>query len=200
MIIDLTRKGFVPESYQDSRDYQVFLIQLSMLLTVFKYNIDNLATLYSPEDCPDDLLTLLSTMLGYKYTEEKSISSNRKIMTYFPYLLRYRGSEKGIKLAIVLSINTDPDITRPYSTDNIIIDVDRQLGLIRIYYPNVDVIDWTLIETVRPVGMRLKFIKSDIAKSKDELDLKVSATSYSHNEEYDKSTVDQSQVGFDVTT
>lgn len=197
MIFDLT-KDYVPQSYVESRDYRVFLRLLGILTTVMKYNIDHFPDLYDADNCPDHLLPLLASMVGYKYKEEKSITSNRKIIKYFPYLIRNRGSEIGMKLAVALSINTDPKADRSYSIDNIIIEPDPATGLITIYYPRVDVIDWDLIEVVRPVGTRIKLIKADIGRSTEELDLKVTASYTRRSDYFDESVVDRSQVGYDV--
>lgn len=197
MIFDLT-KNYVPQSYVNSRDYRVFLRLLGMITTVLKYNIDHFPDLYDADNCPDHLLPLLASMVGYKYKEEKSVSSNRKIIKYFPYLIRNRGSELGMRLAVALSVNTDPRADRSYPIDNIIIESDPKSGLITIYYPRVDIIDWDLIEVVRPVGTRVKLVKSDIGRSTEELDLKVTAQSTRRSDYFDESVVGQSQVGYDV--
>ena len=197
MIFDLT-KAYVPESYIDSRDYRVFLRQLGTVLTVAKYNIDHFPDLYDADDCPEHLLPLLATMVGYKYRGSLSVDSNRKIIKYFPYLIRNRGSELGIKLAVALSINTDPSITKVYSMDSVIVESDPDSGVITIYYPRVDVVDWELIEVVRPVGMRIRLIQSDNLRSVDELDVKVIPHFTRRNQYFDQSIVDQSQVGYDI--
>lgn len=199
MIFDLTQ-SYVPESYRESRDYRVFLRQLSTLLSVLKYNIDHFPDLYSADECPDHLLPLLSTMVGYKYKEEKSLVSNRKIIRSFPYLLRNRGSELGIKLAVALSINTDQSVTRVYSIDTIVVSPDVEKGVLRIYYPRIDVIDWELIEYVRPVGMRIELIQSDIATVSEELDLENKVKATLRHKYFDESIVDKSIVGFDVNS
>lgn len=198
MIFDLT-KNYVPESYVDSRDYRVFLKQLGVLLSVFKYNIDHFTDLYSADECPDHLLPLLAKMVGYTYDDEKSVANNRKIIKYFPYLIRNRGSETGIKLAVALSVNTTPGVSRSYSVSNIIITSDPENGLITVYYPRVSDVDWKkLITVVRPVGMRIKFIKSDIGRSVEELDLQITARAIRRHQYYDESRVDGSQVEYDV--
>ena len=197
MIFDLT-KAYVPEAYVDSRDYRTFLRQLGVLLSVFKFNIDHFPDLYDPYECPDHMLPLLATMVGYKYDDTKSLDANRKIIKYFPYLIRNRGSELGIKLATVLCINTDPTSDRSYNVDNIIVDVDVESGLIKIYYPRQEVIDWNLIEVVRPVGMRIELIPSEIGNLNDELYLKVSVSAHRRHEYFDTSKVDASQMNNSV--
>lgn len=210
MIFDLTKK-YVPESYTNSRDYRVLLRQLSIITTIFKYNIDHYPDLYIADECPDHLLPLLASLVGYEYNDTKSVLSNRKIIKSFPYLIRNRGSELGLRLAVTLCINTSPDVSRVYSSDSIIIvsrivdekdpSSDRILpgGVITIYYPDVEVIDWSLIEVVRPVGMRIQLVKSDVGKSSDELDVKVTAKAIEFDEHDVISKVNKSQLNYDTT-
>lgn len=190
-------KDYAPESYRDSRDFRVFLKLLGALLTTFKYNIDTFPSLYSAEDCPDGFVEYLADMVGYDYNEGRTISDNRIIVKYFPYLLRNRGSVTGIKLATALSLNTSEERDQAYSLDKIIVDFDYDQALIKIYCPYPELIDKELIEAVRPVGCTIEFIKSTISRSNEELDLKVYAR---HDEEkYQKEkreNVGKSKVGF----
>lgn len=198
MIFNL-RQGYVPESYYESRDYRVFLKLLGVLVSVFKGNIDSLPSLYSPEDCQDNLLQLLAGMVGYRYNSGLTIDDNRIIIKYFPYMIRYRGSEEGIKLAMALTLNTSDNASESYTLDNIVVEFDFDTGMIKIYYPDIDNIRKDLIEVVRPVGSFIKLIPSSISDNTDELDVK--ATVRAEVEEYDKrrSKVDKSKVGFGDT-
>lgn len=192
-------KGFVPETYYESRDYRVFLKLLGVLVSVMKSNIDSFPSLYSPDDCPDNMVNLLASMVGYKYNSSLSVEDNRIIIKYFPYMIRYRGSEEGIKLATALSLNTSEDASEAYTLDNIIIEYDYNYGLIKIFYPHTDLLRRDLIEAVRPVGSFVKLIPSSISDNTDELDVK--ATVKVEVEKYDtrREKVDESKVGFGNT-
>lgn len=192
-------KGFVPETYYESRDYRVFLKLLGILVSVMKSNIDSFPSLYSPDDCPDNMVNLLASMVGYKYNSSLSVEDNRIIIKYFPYMIRYRGSEEGIKLATALSLNTSEDASEAYTLDNIIIEYDYNHGLIKIFYPHTDLLRRDLIEAVRPVGSFVKLIPSSISDNTDELDVK--ATVKVEVEKYDtrREKVDESKVGFGNT-
>lgn len=198
MIVKIN-KGFVPETYYESRDYRVFLKLLGILVSVMKSNIDSFPSLYSPDDCPDNMVNLLASMVGYKYNSSLSVEDNRIIIKYFPYMIRYRGSEEGIKLATALSLNTSEDTSEVYTLDNIIIEYDYTYGLIKIFYPPTDLLRRDLIEAVRPVGSFVKLIPSSISSSTDELDVK--ATVKIEVEKYDtrREKVDESKVGFGNT-
>lgn len=190
-------KSYVPESYRDSRDFRVFLKLLGTLVSVIKYNVDTFPSLYSPEDCPDEFLEYLADMVGYKYNDGRSIENNRIIIKYYPYMLRYRGSANGIKLATALSLNTSESRQQAYSLDNIIVEFDFDTATIKIYCPYPELIDKDLLEAVRPVGCTIKLIKSSIGRSNEELDLRAHVKY--DEESYDKSkreSVGKSKVGF----
>lgn len=199
MLFNLDRPGWVPEVYRDSRDYRVFLKLLGILLTIFKKNIDNFPELYSPDNCPDELLPLLAGMVGYPYDDGISVDDNRIIIKYFPYMLRYRGSEEGIKLATALSLNTSDDKSHAYTLDSIIVEFDPETGMITIYYPHVDVLRKELLEFVRPVGTVLNLIPSYINMTNDELDIKVRVKAITEKYRKYRQEVDKSKVGLGNT-
>lgn len=188
--------GYVPDSYYSSRDYRVFLKLLGAVTSVFKSNIDSFPSLYSPDDCPDNLVRLLAGMVGYTYNDSLSIDDNRIIIKYYPYMIRYRGSEEGVKLAAALTLNTSDDADKSYTLDNVIVEYDYNTGLLRIYYPYADEIRRDLIEAVRPVGSFIQMVPSFISENTDELDVK--ATIIPEVSPYDKSReqVGKSKVGF----
>lgn len=192
-------KNYAPENYRDSRDYRVFLKLLGVLLSVFKYNIDSAPDLYSPDNCPDHLVNLLASMVGYKYNDSISIDNNRLIIKYFPYMIRKRGSREGLKLATALSLNTSEDASEAYTLNDIIIEYDFDTGMVKIYYPYPDFLRKDLIEAVRPVGSFIKWVPSFISTNTDELDIK--ATVKTEIEKYDntREKVGKSKVGFGNT-
>lgn len=197
MILDLT-KGYVPEVYSDSRDYRVFLRLASILLSVLRDNIGSVPSLYSADDCPEVMLSLLASMVGYSYDSSRSVESNRMIIKYFPLLLRNRGSKLGIKIAAALSLNSLNEAPQ-YSLSNIIIEFDYEKGLIKVYYPQADALCRDLIEVVRPIGLRIEMIPSFISNNTDEI--RVFADLESEVEIWDKSRteVEVSKVGFGDT-
>lgn len=194
MIFDLS-KGYVPESYSESRDYRVFLKLLGILLTVYKDNTDSLVSLYSSDDCPADLLPNLAHTVGYRYDDSLSVENNRIIIKYYPYLIRNRGSEEGIKLATALSLNTSISASSAYSVDSIVVDIDYTLGRIKVYYPHTNLIKQELIEVVRPAGMSVELVPSAIGSVTDIVDVRAHVKYESGKYNPDRGDVG-SQVGF----
>lgn len=195
MIFDLT-KHFVPEVYSESRDYRVFLKLLGVLITVNKYNIDRIPDLYDPMEVPDNLLESLASLVGYDYDESLKLSYNRVITKYFPYLIRNRGSERGIELAIALSLNTS-EFENISSMEDIIVNFDYETATIKVFYPRDTVIKKNLIEVVRPVGMVVEAEMAEHGKSTNELELIAKVNYIKDHHTDDMSKVDTSQVEFD---
>lgn len=196
MIIDLT-KHYVPESYSDSRDYRVFLKLAGITTSVLKNNIDSFISLYSAENCPENLLPYLAELVGYKYNNEINSDYNRVIIKYFPYLLRYRGSAEGFKLATALSLNTDIDEDLNFSLDNILINVDYEKAIITIYCPAEDPIRHDLLESVRPLGMTINIITdASIINNTDEIETQVKAIPVIEKYQNTRHKVNKSKVGF----
>ena len=192
MIFDLT-KHYVPEVYSDSRDYRVFLHMAEILSTVIKYNADHFPDLYDPANCPDNLLPYLASMVGYEYDYGLSVDDNRIIIKYFPFLIRNRGSEIGLKLAMSLSLNIHTDINEYIILDDIQIEYDYENGVITIYYPKNAEIRKYLLEVVRPIGMTIKMIPVDQTETHEVLDVKVDTKIYN---KISDNTVDHSQVEY----
>ena len=191
-------KGYVPEVYSESRDYRVFLRLLSLLISVLKDKVDRVPTLYSSDECPKDLLYLLADMVGYSLDSSRTTQSNRMIISNYPVMLRNRGSRTGLKMAAALSLNSKSS-SPSYSLDNILIEYDFDKGLIKIYYPSDEELDFDLIEAVRPIGSRIQYIASTIRKNTEEVDVKVDVFKDVDKWNKDRTEVGKSKVGFGDT-
>ena len=156
---------------------QVFTKLIDILLTSCKYDIDGLYRLYDSLLCPEQFLPYLAGTINYKYDNANTVSSNRQIIGIFMLMMKYKGSEKGIKMATALSLTTlDTAIknleTADVSTDyimalqNLDIHYNYETATIIIDYPNIYTQVRYLIDYVRPVGMYIKLrsvIKSPIS-------------------------------------
>lgn len=191
-------KGYVPEVYSESRDYRVFLRLLSVLISVLKDKVDRVPTLYSSDECPKDLLYLLADMVGYNLDSSRTVQSNRMVVSNYPVMLRNRGSRTGLKMAAALSLNSK-SASPSYSLDNILIEYDFDKGLIKIYYPSDEELDFDLIEAVRPIGSRIQYIASTIRKNTEEVDVKVDVFKDVDKWNKDRTEVGKSKVGFGDT-
>ena len=148
-------KTMLPWVLRQSRDIQALCKTLDLLINDFKTNSDYWTTLIDVDSCPDKLLPLLASYVGYKYDYTESYSSNRLIIKHYPEMIRNRGSEIGMSLATALSVNTLGEIDRVEALAMFNIYYTQNEGKVKIYiyYPsNLSKIR-DLIEVVRPARM-----------------------------------------------
>lgn len=162
----------VPNKLLESRDYQVILKLLDLVTTSKKAYIDNLIRLLDPMYCPSKYLKLLASYVGYTYDNKLSYESNRYIIKYYPYMIRNRGTVKGLMLATSIAIVAD-DTTKSITSALELLDIvyveENKLATIYIYYPNYLHKINDLIEVVRPVGVGCKIIESTNIASKEQI-------------------------------
>lgn len=166
-------KNFVPQVYRNSRDYQAILKLLDLIINAIKSDIDNYVSLINPDRCPDHMLPLLASYVGYDYDPKESYESNRLIIKYYPYLIHNRGSETGITLATALSVNAIGGIDDIESLSMFHIEYQKEENKINIYiyYPNHLSKIRDLIEVVRPAGVRVELIPAKPINTIDRIEV-----------------------------
>lgn len=94
-------KNYVPEIYvAESRDFQLFLKVLDFVQNSIKYDIDTMICSLSTEDMPSQYLDRLKSKLGFYTDHHYDERSLRLALTVFPFIIRYKGSRKGITMCV----------------------------------------------------------------------------------------------------
>lgn len=90
-----------PDVYvRKSRDFQLFCNIFDCLNGALKYDIDSILDIIDTNQCNERLITLLQTKLGF-WTNVKIPSSHlRTILKAFPYIIKNKGSIKGVEQAV----------------------------------------------------------------------------------------------------
>lgn len=162
-------KNLIPNVMKQSRDMQSLCKILDLLINNYKTNVDYWTSLIDFDTCPDHLLPLLASYVGYEYDYSESYDTNRLIIKYYPYMIRNRGSEIGMRLATALSVNALGDIDKVEALAMFRLDYrkgDHKL-YIYIYFPsNLSKIR-DLIEVVRPAGCGVQLVAADIIQTLD---------------------------------
>ena len=91
-------RKLVPDYYEYSRDYQVFLKLLDIIVNACNADTRYFTSLVSPMQCKARLLPLLSNYVGYSYDYEESVALNRLITKNWATLKRNRGSLTGFSI------------------------------------------------------------------------------------------------------
>lgn len=148
-------KNYIPWVTRQSRDMQAFCKIFDLLLNSYKTNVDYWVSLIDFDQCPDKLLPLLASYVGYKYDYTESYDTNRLIIKYYPYMIRNRGSEIGMSLAAALSVNSLGEIDQVEALSMFNIEYVQSEGKVKIYvyFPAQLSKIRDLIEVVRPARL-----------------------------------------------
>lgn len=170
MIID--SKFNVPYIYRNSRDYQAILKLLDLLLTAVKEGIDDLLQIFDPEICPESLLPLLASYVGYDYDYKETVKANRTIIANYQSIIHNRGSVTGISLATALAFNASDKTNDIEAMSFFDISYDREDNriIIYVYYPNYIQKMRELIERARPAGVKLSIVPAYDMRTVDKIE------------------------------
>lgn len=103
----------VPSVYVDeSRDFQLFCRLFDYTFNGIKYDINSIININNPTKVNDRLLELYKTKLGFFTKEQFDNNTLRAILQTFPYILKYKGTKRGIELAVtaILKLEENTDI------------------------------------------------------------------------------------------
>lgn len=164
----INTRNLVPEYFGNNRHFQVFLRLINLILTNVKSDSVNFVeNTLNPLKCKNKLLPLLSSYVGWNYDPEERMETNRWVTRLYPLLIRNRGNEIGLSLAVAISVSllcNPKDIELDYNfsigTEEEIDDNNRTITKIKIYMFNNTYLSLLnkLIEVVRPAGSIIEFI------------------------------------------
>lgn len=166
-------KNYIPWVLRQSRDMQSICKILDLVINSYKTNTDYWVNLIDFDGCPDNMLPLLASYVGYKYDYTESFDTNRLIIKHYPEMIKNRGSKIGMSLATALSVNALGDIDKVEALSMFKLDYQKRDNKLYIYifFPsNLSKIR-DLIEVVRPAGCGVQLIASDIIQTIDGIEL-----------------------------
>ena len=143
----------VPEVYPaESRDFQLFSRLYDLVFQASRCSIDSMSQISSTSNCNERLLPLLGTKVGFFSNQIISDKTYRHVLSAFPYIIKYKGSRRGIEYIInVFEKIANTSISIVSSTDaDLTIQFDR-------YNTDLELLE-ELIEYVRPTGFMINYI------------------------------------------
>lgn len=181
----LESKNFIPNILAQSRDMQAMCKILDLIINCYKTNADYWVNLIDFDGCPDVLLPLLASYVGYKYDYSESYASNRLIIKHYPEMIKNRGSKIGMSLATALSVNTLGEIDKIEALSMFkldFIETENKLYIYVFFPSNLSKIR-DLIEVVRPAGCGVQLVASDIIQTLDGIEMHdyLRATKYQYD-------------------
>lgn len=108
----------VPDVYVNkSRDFQIFCRLFDLYFATTKNGADGVLKTLSATTCPDGLLQLLQSKVGYVSYDVTVYSEQlRKILDVFPYLIKQKGTYAGIYKTVGLFLRIN-NINTKYQVD-----------------------------------------------------------------------------------
>ena len=169
-------RKYVPNYYEKSRDFQVFLKLLDLIVNACKGDIDYFTSLISPKHCKARMLPLLSSYVGYEYDYEEKVAMNRVITENWADLKRNRGSLTGARMAVALAMSQLPDLDSAdvFKLFNVTYDDSedekgQKYDRFNVYLYHTAYLSklYDLIEAIRPAGTLVNLVPSIPIESSD---------------------------------
>ena len=116
----------VPQVYvEQSRDFQLFCRVLDILQNGTKFDIDSIINVLDPFLANDRMLELLCTKVGFFPKHHYDAEILRHIIAVFPYAIKHKGSEAGIRAAVNSIIKAE-SVTSADSPNDVLIYIYRE--------------------------------------------------------------------------
>lgn len=157
----------VPSVYVNkSRDFQLFCRLYDCVNNGVKFDIDSMIYLYDPMRTNNRILTLLAGKCGFFPKRDLNDNMLRYIISAFPYLIKYKGSRRGIEAAIATVLKAD----NIYANYSVVIDNDSHSIDILVDEEFDRVALTELLNYILPVGYLYSMSQADTRSFTTELD------------------------------
>lgn len=127
-----------PDAYtRKSRDFQLLCNVFDCMNGGVKFDIDSIRDITDTHYCNDKLLNFLQTKLGFFTSHPMTAQTQRIILKAFPYIIKNKGSRKGIEQAIQVFLKTQGIYGKVSVSPNnkqLVTDVDTGLSHIENIY------------------------------------------------------------------
>ena len=118
----------VPEVYVKwSRDFQLFCRIYDVINNSMRFNAKSSQNLLDPLNTTDNMLQLLATRIGFFPKNEYNTEALREVMSAFPYIVKYKGSKKGIEMALNVILKIENNYKESF------VDIDSKNSIVNIY-------------------------------------------------------------------
>lgn len=157
----------MPDVYTDSQDFRFFIRWFSWCLEKLRFDHENMADVYDPLRCPEQLLWMLSDTYGYRFDDRLPPSYCRLVLLYFMSMIRLKGSKDGVTLAAevnldqfnIIQYGVEKDILYHRLEDtsipvnSVYVTPYTDKGYFDVVYFSTEIPIDACIEYVRPLGL-----------------------------------------------
>ena len=155
----------MPDVYvNESRDFQVLCRLYDFLFNGIKFDIDSIININDAFRINERLLPLLAIKEGFFTDVQFDSKTLRYILKAFPYIIKYKGTKKGLELAVntILKLEASSDVPQITIDENKTITVITQIKQIEHRTALEE-----LLKYVLPIGSDVVYIfdKKEVEKS-----------------------------------
>lgn len=131
MFLRLTEN--VPDIYvKESRDFQLLCRLYDMTHQDIRYHIDTMTNSLTAEKANNRILPLLADRIGFRTNKHIDDNVLRYIISAFPYIIKNKGTQKGIEQAAATILKAENSIDPPTITidnDNYVITITTPIKI-----------------------------------------------------------------------
>lgn len=99
-------KNNIPQPYvSESRDFQVFMRVLDFVQNAIKFDIDSMTNIIDTDAISGAYVDRLKSKIGFFTDTIYSDDTLRKVLSAFPHIVKYKGSEEGIVRCVNTFLN-----------------------------------------------------------------------------------------------
>lgn len=155
----------VPDVYvNESRDFQLLCRLFDFLFNGIKYDVDSILNINDAFKINERLLPLLAIKEGFITDVQLESKALRYILKAFPYIVKYKGTKKGITLAVntILKLEASSDVP------DVRIDNDKTITIVTKLsrLENRKALE-EILKYIIPVGSDLKLIYDRQSKTEE---------------------------------
>ena len=92
---------------ENSKDIHTFLHLIDLMVNNAKSKTDDFVNILNPDKCPNKLLPLLASYVGYDYDYNETYDGNRIIIRSYKDMIKNKGNTNGIQLATSIAISME---------------------------------------------------------------------------------------------
>ena len=149
-------KNNVPDVYvEESRDFQLVSALYDLVIQSNRFSIDSMELTSDTARCNNRLLPLIGTKVGLFKELRVNNYMYRKILTSFPYIMRYKGSLYAIQLVAnlferLMNTRVSVDVYQEFKDLNTVTLIFEESS------PDITLLN-TLLDYVKPTGVYINY-------------------------------------------
>jgi hypothetical protein len=154
-----TAMQYYPDVFIEDKQYSVFPILLSNVLTSVDGISNSILTAYDFNQCSNDVIYKLATLYNINYPLDYNIDKLRLLVKYYAYILKRRGTIQAIKDICRIIDRSEADMYNgDFADDTEVIKIDiGYYDIINTRITSKEFAKYLLFDKIRRTGLKFYF-------------------------------------------